>query len=344
MNKSDILIKLRKYGRKTITKTQLQSLLGISDDEFLFITVSELQNDNILVPIHNSKTNGNRVYPVYLKYRINIPDENFEAELGEIQKLHPRLQSGSYLIDHPAVYRQHREDFNLLDSYFFKSRSSPVPVSRKERSFEIFGEEKRLDDSTFCRLLENLNLNSETLSFYDTPEYCFNDFIPVKKSNMTLLICENKDIWFNIRRRMFENRASEILGIHIDGTVFGGGNAVSENHALTNYSKFMGDTDITYLYWGDIDRAGLNIYLSLLKNNPELKIKLFTPGYEEMLRLAQNCTIPDSEDRREIMGDYEEIYASVSEKYRDAFKMNILKNKRIPQEIITYENLLTIMR
>ena len=75
-----------------------------------------------------------------------------------------------------------------------------MPVSRKERSFEIFEQEKILDDSSIKSLIKSLGITQDDLCFYDTPEYCFHDYIPQKKNNMVLLICENKDIWFNIRR------------------------------------------------------------------------------------------------------------------------------------------------
>lgn len=336
--------KLVRYGKKTITKTQLEKLFGVAEEERLFSIVSRLQDDRILEPVKNSKTNGNMVYPVYLKYKVCIAQEDFKEELAEIISLHPRLQYGEILRNKPAEYRKYREAFQRLDRYLFSDRKDCTPVSRKERSFEIFNQEKLLDERSFCALLEKLNLTPDTLFFYDTPEYCFNDFIPEKKSKMTLLICENKDIWFNIRRRMFEDRASEIFGTHIDGAVYGSGNKISEKNALTEYTRFMGGGTVSYLYWGDIDRAGLNIYLSLLNSNPDLDISLFVPAYEEMLRLSVNFDIPDSQDKRELTGDYSEIYGAVSLAYRDRFEESILQNKRIPQEIITYANLTNIMR
>lgn len=331
--------KLSKYGKKTITKAQLEKLFAETNDEALFSVLQALQEESILKPILSSHTNGNRIYPIYLKYRITLPEESFEAELEEISRLHPSLQTNGVLQSKPESYRKYRDWIRKLDRYLFAANTERIPVSRKERSFEIFGEEKVLDEANFCRLLDKLGLGKERLAFYDTPEYCFNDFIPQRKENMTLLICENKDIWFNIRRRMFEDHADTLFDTKLDGVIYGCGNQISQKNALTAYTEFMGGR-VSYLYWGDIDRAGLNIYLSLRKNNPELDVSLFTPAYEEMLDLARNLQIPDSEDLREILGDYQQIYDGISEKNRDALKESIAQNKRIPQEIITYEQLL----
>lgn len=336
--------KLVRFGKKTITKEQMERLFSETDDEALFLIVDALQKENILVPIKASRTNGNRVFPIFMKYRVSLPAESFDTELDKISKLHPVLQNRGVLQSKPAEYAKYQHEIQLLDQYLFSYPIDRIPISRKERSFEIFEEEKILDDAVFCRLLERMGLGKQELAFYDTPEYCFNDYIPERKENMTLLICENKDIWFNIRRRMFENGADTIFGTRIDGVVYGCGNQISQKNALTSYTEFMGGAQISYIYWGDIDRAGFNIFLSLVKNNPTLSITIFTPAYEQMLHCAKAKNIPDSADNRGIFGDYEEIYLAFSAEDRAFLQSSIQENKRIPQEIITYENLLYQMR
>lgn len=336
--------KLMRFGKKTITKEQMERLFSETDDEALFLIVNALQQENILSPIKASRTNGNRVFPIFMKYRVSLPVESFATELDEISKLHPVLQNHGVLQSKPAQYGKYRHNLQLLDRYLFLNHTDRIAISRKERSFEIFEEEKALDDAAFCRLLERMGLGKQELAFYDTPEYCFNDYIPERKENMTLLICENKDIWFNIRRRMFENGADTIFGTKIDGVVYGCGNQISQKNALTSYTEFMGGARISYIYWGDIDRAGFNIFLSLVKNNPTLDIAIFTPAYEQMLHCAKDKNIPDSLDNRGLFGDYEEIYLAFSAENRAFLEKNIQENKRIPQEIITYENLLYQMR
>lgn len=335
--------KLKKYGKKTISKTDLESVFAVSLEEELFEIISILSEQQILTPIKSSKTNGNRLYPIYSKYKVSLPQETYETELKEINALHPLLQSNSYLHANPKEYKRYRILIQKLDRYLFSRSGKEIAISRKERSFEIFDEEKTLDDKTFNALLERIGINSNVLAFYDTPEYCFNDYIPDRKAQMTLLICENKDIWFNIRRMMFENNATNIFDTHIDGVVYGCGNKVSGMGALTIYTEFIG-SEVKYLYWGDIDRAGLNIYLSAVRANPNIDIKLFIPAYEEMLRLAQTKNIPDSDDERNRIEDYSQIFDLVDRNLRNLFKHGIQNNKRIPQEIITYAFLKENMR
>ena len=335
--------KLKKYGKKTISKTDLENIFATSSDEELFEIISALSEQQILFPIKSSKTNGNRSYPIYFKYKVSLPQDTYESELKDISALHPLLQSNGYLQSKPEEYKKYRLQLQKLDRYLFYRSENEISISRKERSFEIFDEEKTLDDKTFCALLERIEITADSLAFYDTPEYCFNDYIPDRKAQMTLLICENKDIWFNIRRMMFENNATNIFDIHIDGVVYGCGNKVSGMGALTTYTEFIG-SEVKYLYWGDIDRAGLNIYLSAVRANPNIDIKLFVPAYEEMLRLAQSRNIPDSDDERNRIEDYSQIFALVNQNLRTIFEQSIQNNKRIPQEIITYAFLKENMR
>lgn len=297
----------------------------------------------MLSPVKSAETNGNRLYPVYLKYKVLLPQDTYEAEAEEINSLHPQLQNNGYLRTKPEEYKKYRFLLQKLDRYLFSSVENKISISRKERSFEIFDEEKALDDKTFCALLERIGITQNVLAFYDTPEYCFNDYIPDRKAQMTLLICENKDIWFNIRRMMFENNARNIFDTHIDGVIYGCGNKVSGLGALTTYTKFIG-SDVKYIYWGDIDRAGLNIYLSTVRANPDIDIKLFVKGYETMLHLAQTKNIPDSADEHNRIDDYSQIFNLIDPNLRTLFEQSIQENKRIPQEIITYAFLKENMR
>ena len=241
----DYLVKLKDFGKKTITKEELEQLYRTTSDEMLFAIVKQLKLEGILQPVRTSKTNGNNRYPIYLKYRILLPEEDYSVELAEISSLHPLLQARGYLQEKPEQYRKYRTLLRKLDAYLFQGTVGRIPVSRKERSFEIFDEEKVLEDRSFCTVLEHLGMNGETLDYYDTPEYYFNDYIPARKPEMTLLICENKDIWFNIRRIMFEDQRFELFGTRFDGVVYGCGNKVSQKDALSTYTRFMGGANVT---------------------------------------------------------------------------------------------------
>ncbi len=330
--------KLLAYGKKSIPLETLTEMLKAdpTDTKVLFDMVSELVDDSILEPIKNSGQNGNRKYPLFKKYRVLVKEESSEAVEKQIRKLHPALQRTGYLSLHVKEYLKHREVVNCLNTFFF-SRKAGTPISRKERSFEIFGREKVLDDPKVKSLLRHLEIFDSDLGFYDTPEYCFHDYIPERKNDLTLLICENKDIWFNIRRCMFEDHFKSLFGVAIDGVVYGNGNKVSNKAgALVEYVRFMGNPNVTFLYWGDIDREGFDIFRRTRDVNVSLDIKLFLPGYRKMIERARNICLEDSPSSKKEGVSFSDLFEEFSAEEQQFLNSVLEGNKLIPQEIISY--------
>lgn len=336
----DVRKKLTKYGKKHIALNDLAAILGIplSETESLYNRIISLMDDHILEPVKSSDTNGNKRYPLHKKYRIVFDDTGEEQKLlDEIKKLHPALLKSGYLSSHPKEYDAKREVIRALSTYFFLEHTD-IFISRKEKSYEIFGQEKVLDQKEIKSLLHHLDITKEELGFYDTPEYCFHDYIPARKNAMTLLICENKDIWFNIRRLMFEDKVTCIFGTEIDGIVFGNGNKVSQKQgALTEYVRFMGNPEVHFLYWGDIDREGFEIYRRTKEVNGSLDIRLFLPGYEKMIERARGMLkIEDSPSSRWEDKSYDGLIKGFSMEDQNFLQEILAENKLIPQEIISY--------
>lgn len=333
-----LMDRLIAYGRKIITLEELASLqnVGMADTKALFDMVSELVDTSILEPVKNSGQNGNHKYPLFKKYRILIKEESSEEAEKQIRQLHPALQRNGYLSSHSQEYLRHRDAIACLNAFLF-SRKAGEPISRKERSFEIFGREKVLDDPEVKSLLRHLEISESDLAFYDTPEYCFHDYIPERKSDLTLLICENKDIWFNIRRCMFEDHFKSLFGVAIDGVVYGNGNKVSNKAgALVEYVRFMGNPNVTFLYWGDIDREGFDIFRRTRDVNDSLNIKLFIPGYRKMIERAQSISLEDSPSSKKGGVSFEDLFEEFSAEEQQFLNLALEGNKLIPQEIISY--------
>ena len=329
---------LLKYEKKIISIEELASLLrfSLTDVSKAHEEIESLISEGLIKPVKSSGKNGNLIYSWFKKYRITATEEIDDSVIKNIKLLHAMLLSNGYLPSHPLAYVENREVIDALSKYLFTKRDDEF-VSRKERSFEIFGKEKVLDDSGVKSLLKNLQVTRENLKFYDTPEYCFHDYIPVRKSQMTLLICENKDIWFNIRRCMFEDGFHQLFGMPIDGVVYGNGNKVSQKQgALVEYIKFMGNPNVKFLYWGDIDREGFDIYRRTCEVNKELDIELFIPGYRKMIQRAKETVLEDSPSSKKDGMDFEYLFENFSVEEKSFLIKSLKDNKLIPQEIVSY--------
>lgn len=352
MNESEIKEKLIQYGKKYIELNELAKVLGIRiyDTEYLYETVRSLETAGLIFSIKSSDTNGNITYPLYKKYKIVAEKKTVDPLIiDKINCLHPIMLRSGHLSSHVKDFVENEEIITSLSRFFF-SDESDIFISRKERSFSIFGKEKVLDDSKVKALLYKLGITASELKLYDTPEYCFHDYIPQKKDEMTLLICENKDIWFNIRRLMFEDGADSLFKVKLDGVVLGNGNEVTQKKgALTEYVRFMGSPKVRFLYWGDIDIEGFDIYKRVKEVNSSLDITLFVPGYRKMIERAlilekeQGLIFEDSSSLRlfgklpkELLGEELDCFTPEEVEFLNVVFFN---NKLIPQEIISYAEL-----
>lgn len=332
------------HNRKTVLTQELQDALRCSDLETLFQLIRRSEEEGRLEPVKASGRNGNRRYPLYLKYRILREEDDSAQTLAELRTLHPRLLANGYWMRHPKECRKWKNELRQLSDYLFRHTANEVPISRKERSFAIFRQEKLLDQSAFWTLLKRLGLDEAALAFYDTPEHCLCDYICARKEHLRLLICENKDIWYNLRRMMFERNRFVLWDTPLDGVIYGQGNHVTQKNLLTEYTRFLGAAAVEYLYWGDIDREGIGIFLRAREANPGLPISLFSAAYEEMLRLAEGGDLPDSDDRRGRMPDLTAVQARLSPERFGQLQSILNRNLRLPQEIISFAYLNQHMR
>lgn len=321
------------HKRKTIELKEIKALCSAKEKDELYLCISTLVNDSILSPVKSSGTDGNRLNPLYLKYRIVPPKEDLEQYLAKIRCLHPKLIANGYLLKKPEEYKKRADFISRLNSYISSPKDSYF-MSRRERSLIIFGDEKALDNN--LSFISSLGLSGEDLFYYATPEQCFADYIPKRTDKMVLLICENKDIWFNIRRLMFEDNRTNLFGTHIDGVIFGDGNEITGRGKFSGYAEYLHTKAVVFLYCGDIDRAGFDIYLRLKREAENLDISLFVPIYKKMLELFDIDALPDSDDKRNFEVDMTEIFPLFTEQEQKLINYILERGKRLPQEIINY--------
>ena len=329
---------LQDFPRKRITLEELSSFC--IESEHLYEQIKALVEQGALTPIKSSGTNGNQKNPLFMRYTVCI-ENTTQVSPDEIYALHPRLTANGYLLRNRMQFVNNRDFLCRLSEWLTDHKDNDM-MSRRERSFAIFGEEKELDNH--LRLLESIGILGDTLRYYETPEQCFSDYIPIRKPTMTLVICENKDIWFNIRRLMYESGACSLFGTRIDGVIFGQGNDITGKDKFRSYAQYLGADDVSFRYCGDIDRAGFDIFLRLCKEAEELHIELFLPAYQKMLELSRNNQLPDSDDGRCIMPEMSGILPLFTADEQEQITQILGDNKRLPQEILSYPILADNMR
>lgn len=336
---------LLRLKKKTVSREELMRISRSNSDRELHEMVKQLELEGVLRPFKKKgSTNGNVIYPVADRYHVIIKD-NFEDILPDMRLLHPSILSNGYLMRNKEKYRKHKKNIDMLSDYLYRvarsdERIYKEKISKKSRSFAIFGREKVIENEKgtgIQSLLNALGFNGETLLYYETPANDFVNFIPVRFPGAVILICENKDIFYDFRRLMFEHEKKFFWGREIDGVVFGSGWAIASDCVLTEFTEFLGLGEVEYLYCGDIDREGLKIYESLCKANPGIRIALFTELYQAMANASQKLPyIEFSDDKRDMDYDFTDILYVFKEEQRNVIKSCIEQNRRIPQEILDY--------
>lgn len=335
--------KLSTHG-KFITETELQKISRERDYLLFHAEVEEMVEGGLLSPVKASGKNG-RIPPLFNKYRTIRPKEDYSEYLESIRRLNPRLNISAYL-KRPELYKKHRELLEGLSHYLWhQGELLEEPMSRKERSFSIWGREKLIDQN-FSLLREVLRFNGlgeDFLHYYDTPEPFF-EYVHRQSAEMSVLILENKDSWFTFRKLMQNTGKNIFASQGVDLLIYGEGNKITKKGALEDYARGMLQSQqaIRFLYLGDLDREGIRLFFRTREANPGLSIEPFVPLYLLMLDLAQGREMPKSLDKRDVPAAVED-FAHLLGCEPAVIKQLLTEDRYIPQEIINYQVLMDIL-
>jgi hypothetical protein len=338
--------KLFAYG-KFITETELQKITREGDYLLFHHAIEGMIESGLLSPVKASGSNG-RIPPLFNKYRIIKPLEDYAEYMECIRRLNPRLNISTYL-QRPALYKKHRDIVEGLSRYlWYEAGLLEEPMSRKERSFSIWGREKLLDEQ-FALVREVLRFNrlgEDFLKYYNTPEPFF-EYIHSHSLEMSVLIIENKDTWFSFRKLMQATGKNLIAGIAVDLLLYGEGNKITKKGALEDYATGMlgsqeGQT-IRFMYFGDLDLEGIRLFFRTRDANPSLSIQPFAPLYRLMLQLARGREMPESPDKRGMPAAVEDFAELLGGDQVNVINDLLTRGRYIPQEIINYQVLAGIL-
>lgn len=333
--------KLYSFKNKIITIDQLMKLSGPMEYLSFADLINIYVNENILAPVTASGKNG-RSPALFNKYRIKVVND-YESVLEDIKKLYPSFNIFKY-VKNPENYLKYKYEIDMLSDFLWKNKELLiVPVSINERSFQIWGKEKLLKDSSIINKIFYYNdMDLSLLNYYETPEPFF-EYIYYSGDIMNILIIENKDTWFSLRKIMREERRNCLFrNYHI--LLYGEGKKIiSRNDRFKEYDSLLSKSKNTYYYFGDLDYEGIEIFQKLKANNEYININLCTELYLLMLKESEKFRLPDTKSGQKKT-DIELFLQNFNNENKQKI-INILDNGLyIPQEILNYKLLLSIMK
>ncbi len=334
---------LRKLGIKKIDLNNIRDYLNISDYTQLYNAICSLIDEEVIKPIKKSGTNGMKP-ALYNKYFIIDEQKDYSMYKDEINfNLNPTINT-SYYLKNISKYIEDRENILKLSIFLDKSKHKlENTISKNERSFQIWQKEKFLSDGKGEKLLKNLGFDLSFLNIYETTEpiayYSVNKNVP-----QNILIIENKDTFYSIRKYLMETSCNQILGQNISTVIYGSGKKIYKSFSdfkLCGEPYFF-DKNNRILYFGDLDYEGIIIYegiYEMFKDN--IEIELFNNAYTYMIDkyISNNIELPDTKEFQNK--NIRDIFLNnFNEKYRELILDILTSGRYIPQEIINITDIM----
>ena len=221
------------------------------------------------------------------------------------------------------------EDTLRIHEFFKNSGAKSPVVPSKERSWQIFQDEKRLDTLRGGQLFGEGRLTLDLLRCRDVTQILA--FCPSPTLNHhPILIVENEATFHSF------SRLNDQLGLFA-GVVFGSGNCILK---ATDYLRELGRTagptgSTTFLYFGDLDATGLRIGRQLSDQLRQFGICVGPAEtyYAELFR-RRNRTVVGSPEHVD-----EKTLAWCPERLRFTIATELSQLGRIPQEALGWESL-----
>lgn len=297
--------------------------------------IMNLLEEMKIKPVKASRLNG-KSPALYREYWILEDSRDYGEYIEELRyDIVPDI-SVDYYLRHLESYEADREWVLLLSQYLKNRRETlRFTVSANERSFEIWGREKFLSKGQGKRILKRCGLEMSFFNIYETTEplayYSRTRNVP-----QNLLILENKDTFFSMRRHLLEGNAT-ILGKKIDTLIYGAGKGIFRSFqdfdlCVEPYMKAEGNR---LYYFGDLDYEGIGIYENLAETfNERWQIIPFVSGYERMLEKAKSAAgIPKTKEGQNR--NIKDIFFSYFLEEQTGQMQKILQEGYyIPQEIL----------
>ena len=169
--------------------------------------IINLLEEKKIKPVKASRLNG-KSPALYREYWLLEETKDYSNFIEELRyQIIPDI-SVDYYLRHLESYEADREWVLQLNKYLKERKETlQFKVSANERSFEIWGREKFLSKGQGRRILKRCGLEM-SFNIYETTEplayYSRTRNVP-----QNLLILENKDTFFSMRRRLLEGNGDD---------------------------------------------------------------------------------------------------------------------------------------
>lgn len=298
--------------------------------------IIKLVDEEKIKPVRTAGKNGKKP-ALYLEYWL-LEEAKDYSELKQelLYKLASQIDI-TYYQHNLAAYAKGRQDVLQLSSFIQNSAGLLArEASYNERSFQIWGREKFLLKGGGKKILKHCGLELAELNCYSTCEP-FSYFALTRQTPQKILIIENKDTFFSMRRHLLAG--NELLfGEKIGSLIYGAGKRVIScfQEFAVSAEPYMLDAENELLYFGDFDYEGIGIYETLAESFAEQgSIKPLKAAYLAMLgksNFYKQLPVTKQEQNRQLKGSF---FAYFTTEEQEEMNKILQQDLYLPQEILT---------
>jgi len=292
--------------------------------------VRDLQQDGEILPVRSSREDNGMHPTLEMKWR-KKSRENIQRWTDAM--FIKAAQAGLDLSAHkrsPVLQTDKEWNWIIKVMEFLQNPRSHDEISKEERSYQLFGYEKLLDDGEegdkFMKRV-GLSLNDLRAISYGEPfVYWRNPSSPLLTD---ALIMENLSAFHTVKRAI--STYGSIYGMNIDLLIYGEGTHIERS--LPYVEEISLPTMIYYA--GDLDPHGISIYLRLREKYPQYLMLPAEALYRAMIRNHTHTTSAHGEFRNDSLERFlSELGTDSSneQKIRELWE----NKRRIPQEAVSY--------
>ncbi|ULT58876.1 DUF2220 domain-containing protein [Neobacillus drentensis] len=326
ININDLEIQLRKL---------LNDYFEMDGYSLFYHAIETLQAEGQLIPIQNNQYNG-RLPALPLYYWVNIKVQVSKWDRLEMMKLSDQFDF-SYYERHPEW--QTKDEWERIQNVymFLKSSQEREIVSLEERSLELFGHEKFIQDRDSFPdgkgFLARIGVSEEQLKMvnYGEPFVFWIKQGKELKDIQRILIVENLS-FFHTSIKLLE--ANE-LDYEPELIIYGEGTKIERSFSF--FFRMFPPKPYLFYYAGDLDAAGYGILIRLIEKYPDCCIQPALKIYRKMLECLDQKN--DQKAGQTQNTQYRDRFFQWFTDDEQAILQQLWQNnQRIAQEVLTIES------
>lgn len=307
---------LKNYKKKTIKLSELEKLpAGNSDYENFQRSIKKLVEDNILIE------KGSKINSLALNYGVN----HYKLQKAKIDEINNYILKFSKEVDLSQYFKLAEEIFyqdipfiQAVNDYILNRGLPESYVTSQERSFNILGDEKWIDEKNGKRLLERINVLDKLKILNDSDPL----MLAVNQNGFGRpvhyhLIVENKATFLALMEVLSETNYTSLI--------YGCGWKIVSNYYMIDKQLNLKDKN-EFMYFGDIDKEGISIWNSL---NEKIKVNIAVPFYRELLKKEYSIGKKSQKRNEEAINNFLSFFSDLE---KEALLNMINNGGYLPQE------------